>query len=301
VHTFDTNTSPKRQQVNRRGKKEMIAGRPSTQFYTSQFYDSFASMSHSSARRILSVVFDYLTPRSIADVGCGVGTWLSAASELGCSELTGFDGPWIDRKDLLSDSIELRPVDFEGNFELEGRFDLCLAMEVAEHISESRADLFVEQLCSLSEVVLFSAAIPCQGGAHHVNEQLQSYWIRKFRANSYECFDVIRSRVWHEDDVEFWYRQNSFMFVRTDSSAVDRERLRWDSSQGIYDIVHPGLFAWKLGGVQEPDLRSLARLVRAFVRAKYQRAVASAARTIERLRTNRDDALTTIPDTTTSS
>lgn len=55
------------------------------------------------------------------------------------------------------------------------RFDLAMTIEVAEHLTPVRADSFVEDLTRLSDVVLFSAAIPAQGGINHVNEQWQSY------------------------------------------------------------------------------------------------------------------------------
>ena len=63
------------------------------------------------------------------------------------------------------------------------RFDLVNCLEVAEHLDASRADSFVDDLCALGDVVVFSAAIPGQGGTHHVNEQFQSYWQERFRRN----------------------------------------------------------------------------------------------------------------------
>lgn len=251
--------------------------------YTSSFYDSYAHRSQTSAREVLSIVLKYLSPASIADVGCGVGTWLAAAQELGIEHLAGFDGQWVNPEELLSDEITFQSVDFESDFALGARADLCISMEVAEHISEAQADHFVEQLCQSSEVVLFSAAIPCQGGAHHVNEQLQSYWVKKFAARSYECFDVIRHQVWDNDAVEFWYRQNAFLFVHPDCERINRDQLREDHREGIIDIVHPGFFAWKLHDTQQPGFRSLLRHARNYARFCGRSLEGSASATMTRV------------------
>jgi hypothetical protein len=55
-------------------------------------------------------------------------------------------------------------------------------LEVGEHISESAANHFIESLTTHAPVVLFSAAIPYQGGDHHVNEQFLPYWVERFSA-----------------------------------------------------------------------------------------------------------------------
>ena len=60
-----------------------------------------------------------------------------------------------------------------------------------------------------------------------------------FGGRDYECFDVIRPAVWNDDDVEWWYRQNTFLFVNRQASIeLDRELLR-RMEQPIVDIVHP--------------------------------------------------------------
>jgi hypothetical protein len=50
---------------------------------------------------------------------------------------------------------------------LVGRFDLAVCLEVAEHLPPERAESFIRELCDLAPVVLFSAAIPGQGGTGH--------------------------------------------------------------------------------------------------------------------------------------
>ena len=38
------------------------------------------------------------------DVGCGVGTWLATALELGIERVKGFEGNWVDKSALVVDA-----------------------------------------------------------------------------------------------------------------------------------------------------------------------------------------------------
>ncbi|CRF35677.1 unnamed protein product [Brachyspira suanatina] len=50
---------------------------------------------------ILPMIFKYYKPNSIIDIGCGIGTWLSAALELGIQNLQGMDCNEISEDYLL--------------------------------------------------------------------------------------------------------------------------------------------------------------------------------------------------------
>jgi hypothetical protein len=89
---------------------------------------------------------------------------------------------------------------------------------VAEHLPESRAASFVNSLTNLGPVVLFSAAIPCQGGDGHINEQWPGYWAELFARSGFVAIDCIRSRVWDNEQVAYYYAQNMVLYV-------SRERL----------------------------------------------------------------------------
>jgi SAM-dependent methyltransferase len=213
--------------------------RPEAGTYDERFFDAQIAGSLRSARIILDLLFRLYQPRSVIDVGCGRGAWLAVAGALGAQTLIGVDGDWVDPARLLSDRIEFRTVDMEQDFDVGARYDLALSVEVAEHLSEDRAKPFVDILCRTSDVVLFGAAIPHQGGTNHINEQFQSYWVQIFESQDYECFDVIRPAVWNDDDVEWWYRQNTFLFVKRQARIeLDGELLR-SMAKPIVDIVHP--------------------------------------------------------------
>jgi prefoldin subunit 5 len=192
--------------------------------YSPEFFATQSIRSLLSARVVLGALFEVFRPRSVIDVGCGVGPWLRAAQELGTEDLLGVDGEYVVRGQLLVDPDRFVAVDLERQRLAEvlrprRRFDLVMCMEVAEHLSFDRAPTLVEDLASVGDVVLFSAAIPFQGGEHHVNEQWPEFWGLLFRQAGFACADFLRSRVWARPDVDWWYAQNTLLFVRQGSES----------------------------------------------------------------------------------
>src|SRR3954468_2995144 len=181
------------------------------------------------AKRILGIVFEYLAPRSVLDVGCGLGTWLSVARELGAQDIQGIDGPWLDETLLEIEPTLVQRCDLEQEIRLERRFDLTICLEVAEHLSPAAADLHVDSLTRHADAVLFSAAIPYQGGHHHVNEQFPDYWAKKFAARGYRALDIVRPHVWSDRTVLAWLRQNLLLYVH-ERLLESNARLRAEAS-----------------------------------------------------------------------
>lgn len=138
-----------------------------------KYYHDDSYHGFSSPEIIVPLLMELLNPQSVIDIGCGTGNFLSVFKKNGIKKVLGIDGKWA-RKDLLFRYLteqEFIETDFEEPIMIEGKFDLALCLEVAEHIPEEFADSFVANLCRLSDVVVFSAAIPSQGGQSHVNEQ----------------------------------------------------------------------------------------------------------------------------------
>ncbi|HTN54282.1 MAG TPA: glycosyltransferase [Anaeromyxobacter sp.] len=230
--------------------------------YDEAFYGATADGSRRAAARIVPLVREWVGAASVLDVGCGVGAFLRAFQEAGAAEVLGIDGDYVPRDRLLVDPACFRPVDVAHPFDLGRTFDLVVSLEVAEHVPPERADGFVASLCRHGHVVLFSAAVPQQGGNQHVNERWPSYWIERFRAHGHEPFDVVRPALWADDQVEYWYRQNCLLFA--DPTGVERNpRLAGARGAGLLsgapDVVHPAAFAARSGEAQEA-LQLLARL-----------------------------------------
>ncbi len=214
--------------------------------YTPQFHAGIAPGSRRSALRVLPIVFEITPHASVIDVGCGTGAWLNAALQLGATEVVGVDGDYVDRTQLEIPDACFVPSDLASTTIQRLRqhpaigprtFDLCMSMEVAEHLPPQAASGFVDLLCSLAPVVVFSAAIPFQGGTDHLNEQFPSYWVPHFARNAFLPFDVVRPRIWEDTNVEWWYRQNTLVFAR--ATAVSSGLKPGGTDRGTLDVVHP--------------------------------------------------------------
>jgi SAM-dependent methyltransferase len=236
------------------------------------------------ARTILPILFDSFDVRSVVDFGCGAGTWLAAAKELGVADLTGIEGPWaeewVDDSILARADFSLTLQSLEEPVRLNRRFDLAVSLETAEHLSARRARSFVEELCAASDRILFAAAIPGQGGNNHFNEQWPSYWASIFARSRYVPVDCIRSRVWNVADIPWWYRQNCILYVQENELARIESESKGSlpRSSGPLDVIHPDLFAGRSRAGSVKTLIKMARhpvtLVRA-LRADGMRALAS--------------------------
>ena len=218
--------------------------------YPPEFYRSHGETALASARRIVPIVLDLLTPQRVVDIGCSGGAWLAIFREHGVEDILGLDGVWIDEDQLKIPRQCFRRADLRQPLEIEGEFDLALSLEVAEHLPPARAEGFIAELAALAPVVLFSAAIPFQGGHHHVNEQWPDYWARYFKSHRFEAIDIIRSQVWNDPKVSSWYKQNILIFAR-DDAIRSSERLRdaWRvTPKGPLALVHPAFFLAKVKG-----------------------------------------------------
>lgn len=188
--------------------------------YSRAFYAQYADESLRSARRVVPQLVELLAPTSIIDVGCGIGTWLSVFRELGVATTFGVDGDYVDRAQLKIAAERFVSADLARGFELPStapaQFDVAMSLEVAEHIEAAHAEAFVARLVSLAPIVVFSAAIPRQGGDHHVNEQWPDYWSERFEAAGYRTVDWLRPRIWDDPDVAYYYAQNTLLFVSPD-------------------------------------------------------------------------------------
>ncbi len=211
--------------------------------YNSEFYNTYSAESSRSATAVLSIADEILHhPKHIVDVGCGIGTWLRAWKQLGATSVVGIDGHLANDTSLLIDPREYLSMDLTRPHPIDGLpFDLAQTLEVAEHLPEDVASQFVTFLCSLSPVVLFSAAIPHQGGTSHVNEQWPEYWADLFHQNDYSVFDVIRPRVWDSTEVAYYYAQNTLMFASRARPEICNllEQARDSSKAQPLARVHP--------------------------------------------------------------
>jgi len=204
-----------------------------------------------SADVIVPLVLSLLKIDSVVDFGCGLGNFLKSFKKNGVSTVLGLDGYWTDKDKVLQnlEEHEFQIVDLEGSVILDQRFDLAVCLEVAEHLNKEFETVLVESLIKASDAVLFSAALPGQGGQNHINEKWLSGWIELFERYNYVPCDIIRPQIWEDDRVKWWYRQNILLFVEKENELAKL------NSKSL-DLIHPSLFERKLNAISDLKLQN---------------------------------------------
>jgi hypothetical protein len=195
------------------------------------------------------MIFNLLKPHSLIDFGCGNGTWIKAFASLGVNELLGIDGDYVKKENLLIDPKFFRPYDLSKKFRTPKKYDLAISLEVAEHLEKKYAEQFIENIINHSDIILFSAATPGQGGVEHLNEQQISYWAEKFFNHGYIPFDFIRKKLKDFKNIEPWYLYNTLLYIKE-------------------PIVSnfPDLYEFRISNIKEiEDLRSLNWKIRCYL------------------------------------
>jgi len=186
--------------------------------YTSDFYKSQRDDSLRSAEIIVPLILKVFPSGSVVDVGCGAGTWLSVFRACGVANIRGIDVSDLPSEEYFVDKnfIETGCDLSSDDLLLDVKSDLGICLEVGEHLPDEAAGVLVKNLVRMSPVIVFSAAFPGQTGLNHINEQPPWYWREKFHSFGYVDIDFIRPRIWADERVSWWYRQNITSFIHRD-------------------------------------------------------------------------------------
>lgn len=192
--------------------------------YPATYYNEIKDTT--SAKEVFDVLETWIDFKSVVDVGCGSMGWCTDRHEY-----TGLDFNLADCR-IPRSCKGFANVDIRKPLPALGKYDLALCLEVAEHVDELYVDTVVSNLATLSDQILFSAAIPGQDGENHINCQWQSYWAKKFEYYGfYPFFQDIRTPLWNNPNVAPWYRQN--MVLYTNSQPTREYEL---------DKIHPEMY-----------------------------------------------------------
>jgi trans-aconitate methyltransferase len=200
---------------------QQITESKKAEWYSPTYYEAVAK--NSGQGDIAQLIIEQINPKSVVEVGCASGVLLKELTYRNSKvEILGIDGNWINDKQLQIPIISFMHHDITKPINMNRRFDLCVCLEVAEHIDEKYADILINSLTELSDTVLFSAAIPYQEHKkrYHLNEQWQSYWAEKFKVHGYIPNSKMRELLWNKKEVESWYRQNVLLYRKNIASEA---------------------------------------------------------------------------------
>jgi len=233
--------------------------------YDRRFYEAQQDVSLASARVILPLVTAITPTTTVVDLGCGVGSWLQAATELGTISVTGIDGDYVSVNELRISAASFVAANLERPLpQLSARVDLAICVEVLEHISAPAGERAVEWLCHAAPVVLFSAALPGQGGKNHINENWLSHWVERFEQHDFLPYDLIRPRLWRDQRVDACYRQNIIIFAERGHPPLARQP---PAPLVSIDVVHPEIFAYHVGRERHFESARLKERIRRLTRS----------------------------------
>lgn len=190
-----------------------------------------------SAYEIIPYLIEIFKPNSILDVGCGTGTWLKVAQDYGVQDILGIDGHYINQDHLEIDKLHFIAFDLQQTLNIGRKYSMVFCLEVAEHLDEIYADNLIAGLVKHSDIIIFSAALPGQGGQNHLNEQPFEYWFEKFNKHGYTAIDIIRDKFWNNNNVDWWYKQNAFVIT----NRIDILNA-FKNEKSINTYIHPTLF-----------------------------------------------------------
>jgi hypothetical protein len=148
--------------------------------YTTAFHKAIENDEIPQAGRLGIYIKRYINPNCFYDFGCSTGIYLKEV-QLNQPDIraVGFEFsedavrnavcPDVVQKDLtIPLGIEYTP----------NTLGLCL--EVLEHIDDSQWKPVLENITNLCDRVIFSAAVPGQGGTGHINCRPKIDWIKRF-------------------------------------------------------------------------------------------------------------------------
>lgn len=179
--------------------------------YKPELYEKIKDNGYNYAKIIIPELRELFPIEQVLDVGCGGGSFLHGCVDTGMDLIYGVDGEHVESSlQIPLNCFEV--ANLEEPLYLGIGVDLCVSMEVAEHLDLKYSSAFVESLCRHSDNVLFSAAQVGQPGINHVNCQSLEFWIEKFKDNGFTHIEEVSNSIRNNSQIYNWYRKNSMLF-----------------------------------------------------------------------------------------
>ncbi len=173
----------------RRWFMPLLAATVGEQAYSKSYYEDVERLERESVQWMAEWITRYLRPSSVIDVGCGPGHLMAALASRGV-RVYGVDISSAALRAVRSKGLHAERFDLRDPHRRlpGGPYELAISCEVAEHLEEQYAGLFVRKLTEAAPVVYMTAYEPKPGvapGLYHVNEKPHTYWIQLMSDQGY--------------------------------------------------------------------------------------------------------------------
>ena len=184
--------------------------------YDERFFRNTVAFEAASAHSVVRILSKYFSPRSVIDIGCGAGVYLEEFMKNGVTVLGVEGSPAALKVANIKEHIIIR--DLCQPLRIPDQFDLCLCLEVAEHLPPACSEILVENSIKLSDTIVFTAATPGQGPASigHINEQPPEYWLKKYSRFGYRLDPVLTEKIKGEMEIAkvVWWIVKNMMILK---------------------------------------------------------------------------------------
>jgi SAM-dependent methyltransferase len=185
------------------------------EIYDQEYFKFVDRTSNQSAAVIADSIIHGFHPSSVVDVGCGTGSLLDNLRVRGV-QTKGLEHAQAALEFCRARQLDVMKFDVESDElpDLE-KADLVISMEVGHQLHEMSADRYVEMLCRIAPLVVFSSEIPGGGDKLPRNEMPHRYWIEKFNQRGYrfeEAHSLQWRKVWKQKGTAPWFFRNVMIF-----------------------------------------------------------------------------------------
>jgi cyclopropane fatty-acyl-phospholipid synthase-like methyltransferase len=187
--------------------------------YNDAFFEWHLKYAREYSIKTMDWFIEKYKPKSLADFGCGIGSYLESAKNHKLLNIYGVDISESAKQytpEFIQDYIEY--ADCTKYIQLHGyKFDCVLSFETAEHIDPDGTDQFISNLINATgKWLLFTAAPPGQEGCGHINCQPKEFWFKKF--SNYLTYDIVMtetvSEAWRKLGAPNYICDNLIVFKR---------------------------------------------------------------------------------------
>lgn len=136
---------------------------------SSEFFERVMIEESPQAYRLSKILIDTYHPESVSDCGCANGLYIAPFIAKGIKAYGYDNGINAMQHSLVKEGSIIWGDVTVNDFKPVERTDFCLCLEVLEHCPPNKSEAFVEALTKISDRIIFSVAVPGQGGDGHIN------------------------------------------------------------------------------------------------------------------------------------